>query len=75
MTSTPASKAGDFYRQSPYREAFDIDYPQENLEGEMYRYRCKACKVITTDINGRLENHRPDCDYRLQRARNGAGVA
>ena len=69
MTLTHTSNAAGFYGRSPYKEAFDIDYPQENLEGEMYKYRCKSCKIITTDINGRLENHSPDCDYRKQRNR------
>jgi len=58
-----------FYDRTPYAEAFDIDYPQENLEGEMYKYRCKSCKKLTTDINGKLENHAPDCEYRLSRMR------
>lgn len=63
MTTNPAT--GQYYSTSPYQEAFDIGYPQENLEGEMYKYRCKFCKIITTDINGRVENHAPDCEYRL----------
>lgn len=61
-----------FYNQSPYKEAFDIVYPQENLEGEMYKYRCKSCKKLTTDINGRVENHEADCEYRLQRVNQSA---
>ena len=61
-----------FYNQSPYKEAFDIEYPQENLEGEMYKYRCKFCKKLTTDINGRVENHEADCEYRLQRVNQSA---
>jgi hypothetical protein len=32
-------KTGNFYASSPYKNAFDIEYPQENLEGEMYKYR------------------------------------
>lgn len=64
-----SSKAGDYYASAPYRQAFDIEYPQENLEGEMYKYRCKFCKKLTTDINGLLENHAPDCAYRLARER------
>ena len=66
--------AGSFYNRSPYAEAFDIGYPQENLEGEMYKYRCAYCKRLTTDINGRLENHADDCEYRLAKAR-AAGAA
>ena len=67
-SETPAP-ADQYYQSSPYREAFDIEYPQENLEGEMCKYRCKFCKIITTDINGRLENHAPDCEYRLSRGK------
>jgi hypothetical protein len=62
-----ASKPQTFYDQAPYAEAFDIGYPQENLEGEMYKYRCKFCKRLTTDINGRIENHAEDCEYRRAR--------
>jgi len=66
------SSPQQFYDRAPYSNAFDIDYPQENVEGEMYKYRCRSCKRLTTDINGRLENHSEDCEYRLQRT---AGVA
>ncbi len=59
--------SNEFYRQAPYTEAFDIEYPQEPVEGKMNTYRCKSCKLITTEINGRLENHKADCEYRLQR--------
>lgn len=67
--SQPESDATPFYERTPYAEAFDIDYPQENLEGEMYKYRCKHCKKLTTEINGRLENHAPDCEYRIEHTR------
>jgi hypothetical protein len=66
------SQAEVFYNQSPYKEAFDIEYPQENLEGEMYKYRCKSCKKLTTDINGRLENHGPSYEYRLLKTKPAA---
>ena len=59
-----AKPTESFYDRAPYAEAFDIGYPQENLEGEMYKYRCKFCKRLTTDINGRIENHAEDCEYR-----------
>jgi hypothetical protein len=62
-----ASPVG-YYDREPYSNAFDIEYPQENLEGEMYKYRCRHCKRLTTDINGLLENHAEDCAYRLERA-------
>jgi len=57
----------NYYATAPYKEAFDIGYPQENLEGQMYVYRCKHCKKLTTEINGRIENHAPDCAYRVQK--------
>ena len=63
----PNPVASNYYVTAPYQAAFDIEYPQENLEGEMYKYRCKSCKIITTDINGLLENHAADCAYRLGR--------
>lgn len=65
MKSLP--KSSNFSSRSPYKEAFDIDYPQENVEGELYKHRCKYCRLLTTDINGRLENHAEGCEYRLQR--------
>ncbi len=64
---TQSPQPDHYYATSPYKDAFDIGYPQENLEGEMYKYRCKFCKKLTTEINGQLENHAPDCAYRLQR--------
>jgi DNA-directed RNA polymerase subunit RPC12/RpoP len=62
-----SSDSEKFYALLPYAEAFDIGYPQENLEGEMYVYRCRSCKKLTTEINGRLENHADDCEYRRLR--------
>lgn len=67
--SNQESAADCFYSRSPYRDAFDIEYPQENLEGEMYKYRCVHCKRLTTEINGRLDGHAPDCEYRLLQSR------
>lgn len=61
-----------FYARAPYADAFDIGYPQENLEGEMYKYRCRHCKRLTTEISGRLENHAADCEYRLRHAASDA---
>jgi hypothetical protein len=67
--STGSSKAEDYYKTAPYQEAFDIGYPQENLEGQMYVYRCKFCKRLTTEINGVVANHAADCEYRLRMER------
>jgi len=67
-----SANAGQYYASAPYKDAFDIGYPQENLEGQMYVYRCKFCKKLTTDINGLVENHAPDCEYRLMKTKAGA---
>jgi DNA-directed RNA polymerase subunit RPC12/RpoP len=48
------------------KKLFYIDYPQEHIEGQMYRYRCIHCKEETTIINGRLEGHLPTCEYRIK---------
>jgi len=57
-------ESGNFTNRPPYKDAFDIGYPQEPVEGQMNVYRCKYCKRITTEINGQLEKHGPDCEYR-----------
>lgn len=67
--SKKSSDAEFFYAHSPYAEAFDIGYPQENLEGESTKYRCQSCKKLTTEINGRPENHGDGCEYRLPQMR------
>jgi DNA-directed RNA polymerase subunit RPC12/RpoP len=67
-----SANADEFYSSAPYKDAFDISYPQENVEGQMYVYRCKSCKKLTTEINGLVENHAPDCEYRLSRTSRGA---
>ena len=69
--STELPKAENYYVSTPYKDAFDIGYPQENLEGDMYKYRCQFCKKLTTEINGRLEHHADDCEYRLQQMNRG----
>ena len=48
------------------KKPYYIDYPQEQLEGQMHRYQCADCKVETTIINGRLEGHLPSCKYRMK---------
>ena len=64
--SIKTSGTARFYARAPYAEAFDIEYPQENVEGEMYKYRCRYCKRLTTEINGRLDGHALDCTYRVE---------
>jgi hypothetical protein len=57
----------DFKGRRPYKDAFDIDYAQEEVPGQTHVHRCKYCKVLTTQINGRLENHKPTCEYRVRK--------
>jgi hypothetical protein len=57
----------DFKSRPPYKDAFDIDYPQEEVPGQPHVHRCRTCKVLTTQINGRLENHAPNCEYRVRK--------
>ena len=57
------------------KKAYYIDYPQEQLEGQMHRYQCVYCKVETTIINGKLERHLPSCVYRKKLAGAGHEVA
>lgn len=47
------------------KKLFYIDYPQEHIEGQLHRYRCVYCKEETTVINGRIEGHLPNCEYRI----------
>jgi hypothetical protein len=62
----------NFTSRPPYKDVFDIGYPQEEVEGQTNVYRCKFCKRITTDINGLLENHAADCEYRLSKTNRAA---
>jgi len=43
------------------------DYPQEKLDGELYKYKCAFCGIDTVTIDGMLENHLPNCEYRLKK--------
>jgi hypothetical protein len=53
------------------KRLFYIDYPQEHVEGQAHTYRCAYCKVLTTTINGKLEGHLSDCEYRISMENNG----
>lgn len=44
-----------------------IDYPQEEDLGKNFKYHCKFCGVSTLIINGYLENHAIDCEYRISK--------
>jgi hypothetical protein len=48
---------------------FYIDYPQEKIAEYQHSYRCAYCKIPTTIIFGLLQNHSPDCQYRLDQSK------
>jgi len=43
-----------------------IEYPQDHLEENRYKYVCRSCRRSTLEIQGRLENHALDCEFRRQ---------
>ena len=69
IAMTKISDSENFTSRPPYKEAFDIGYPQEPVEGVMNVYCCKSCRRLTTEINGLLENHAPNCEYRLEKTK------
>ncbi|OUU00172.1 MAG: hypothetical protein CBC01_00115 [Betaproteobacteria bacterium TMED41] len=44
---------------------FVVNYPQERLDGELYKYCCAHCKVGTLEIRGKIENHLDNCEFRI----------
>jgi len=44
--------------------AFFIDYPVERVKGSWFQFRCKNCKKLSKEIQGKIENHKADCEYR-----------
>ena len=42
-----------------------FDYPSEPIGGSNPYQRCADCKVSAPEINGKLENHLPDCEWRI----------
>lgn len=44
---------------------YHFDYENEPIGGDNPYYRCIHCKRSDPEINGRLERHSPDCEYRL----------
>jgi len=47
-----------------YPKRLWIDYPQDTVEGQRYKYVCRSCRLPTEHIQGVLENHLLDCLYR-----------
>ncbi|MDG2252214.1 MAG: hypothetical protein P8K73_01040 [Methylophilaceae bacterium] len=48
------------------KKKFYIDYPQEKKDPTVNNYRCKLCKEESLKINGLLEKHKDNCDYRIE---------
>jgi|TARA_B110000305_G_C19114117_1_gene481156 hypothetical protein len=48
------------------KKIFYIDYPQEKEDPLVNNYRCKFCKESSLKINGLLENHKVNCEYRIE---------
>ncbi|MDC0422729.1 hypothetical protein OAL85_00415 [Methylophilaceae bacterium] len=48
------------------KKNFYIDYPQEKKDPAVNNYRCKFCKEESLKINGLLEKHKVNCDYRIE---------
>lgn len=49
--------------------ALFIDYPVEKVKGSWFQYRCRSCKKLAKDIQGKIENHAADCEYRRSNPR------
>lgn len=44
---------------------FYTDYKTEPIGGDNPYHRCVYCKRSEPEINGQLNKHKPDCQYRL----------
>jgi len=47
--------------------SYDYDYPSEPIGGSNPYYCCSYCKISEPQLNGRLFNHLPWCEYRKQK--------
>lgn len=47
-------------------EKYWCDYPNESIGGGNPYWRCSFCGISDPQINGKLENHAKDCEYRLK---------
>lgn len=43
-----------------------FDYPSEPIGGGNPYQRCVYCKRSAPEINGMVENHYPDCEWRIK---------
>lgn len=46
--------------------AYHSDYPSDAIGGGNPYYCCAHCKRSDPEINGRIEGHIKDCDYRIR---------
>jgi hypothetical protein len=60
-----------FYKKN--LDKFVVNYPQERLKGELYKYCCIHCKIDTLTIRGRIKNHSEDCEFRINFLKNYQG--
>lgn len=44
----------------------NFDYPTEPIGGGNPYYRCVHCKRSCPEINGEIENHHRDCEWRME---------
>ena len=49
------------------KEVYYSDYPSEPIGGDNPYYRCVYCKRSDPEINGTLEKHSKNCEYRLEK--------
>jgi len=50
-----------------------VDYPAESVAEATPYHRCALCKVVSTEIKGRLSGHLPECLYRKNKEGEIAG--
>jgi len=47
-------------------EEYRNDYPSEPIGGDNPYYCCSFCKISDPQINGRLEGHAENCEWRIK---------
>lgn len=50
---------------------YNVDYPKKKMgKGNPY-YCCRFCSRTDPEINGKIENHAANCEYRLSKENEG----
>lgn len=47
--------------------SYDTGYPTEKISKDNPYYCCAYCGISEPQINGKIENHASDCEYRLKK--------